>query len=641
MNSQGQPAPKSKPKPKVKSQGPFHATKKEKKQKDEELAKRRAARQQNAPSSRIQTQGAQPHAGPAAFAERPRSASPTVEPNIIPIYTTKRALLEGLRFHVARLNSKDFVDVTDESTFTRPIRLHRRDPRISMAGDGMDLDSKEDLLNEQEREKLELAKAARQAQREENAKLMAPTAPSKKKPQAFKKKVEQVYRTEDNAEDRKRSQLRYEEALPWHLEDFDNKHTWQGFYEAALSGCHVALMQATEDNSGSNGQARPAHLKVIPLEKWYRFREKSKAKIKFTGDVDTLMNKKIKEPAIILKHENEERRKRIWEADANKTRGLFQRNGGREEKEIKEDELFGGDQADGADDIDFDLNEEFDDDEENPIFEGDDDTQKQAEERVKRDQLAANVFGMTDEQQVDAEAEKERKAAELAKLGIKGTSKILVKRERNYDYEDDSDGNPYQSSSEEEDSDVERQKEEELKKAEADKQKEKEKINGKESERPLSTSGANTPSGNQEKHIDVARKSQGPSLKRPGSPNLSEASGNESSRKKIKKEHGLPNRLVGGMSPRPTPSGSRATSPARADATVVSSRQGSPAVGTGAMLTKESILSKIPEAGIPMKELIGIFKPKSMTPEMQKLFIKLVKEVTDHDKASGLLRKKS
>lgn len=444
MNTQGPAQPKPKPR-KANPKALFHLNKGAKKKQEKELAEKRAAKLAAQPPH-IPARGAQSQAGPAAFAERPQSPTPTVEPRVFPIFTTKRALLEGLRFHVARLNSKDLVDVTDESTFTRPIRLHRRDPRITIGGDGMDLDSKDDLLNEQEREKLEIAKAARQAQREENAKLMAPTAPSKKKPQAFKKKVEQVYRTEDNADDRKRSQLRYEEALPWHLEDFDNKHTWQGFYEAALSGCHVALTQFPAIHDAQNNVVRDSHLKLVPLEKWYRFREKSKAKIKFTGDIDTLMNKKFKEPSIVLKHENEERKRRMWEADANKTRGLFQRNGGREEKEIKEDELFGGDRADGADDIDFDLNEEFADDDENPIFEGDDDTQKQAEERVKRDQLAANVFGMTDEQQVDAEAEKEKKAAELAKLGVKGTAKILVKRERNYDYEDDSDGNPYETS---------------------------------------------------------------------------------------------------------------------------------------------------------------------------------------------------
>lgn len=383
-----------------------------------------------------------PTAGPASFAERPRSPSPSVEPRIFPIFTTKRALLEGLRFHVARLQSKDTVDVTNESQFTRPIRLHRRDPRIQPGGgDGMDMDSKDDLLDEKERERAEAAKLERQRVREENAKLIAPAAPSKKKPQAFKKKVEQVYRTDDNPEDRKRSQLRYEEALPWHLEDFDNKNIWQGSYEAALSECHVMLMHHPAEQGG-----RDNHLKLVPMEKWYRFREKNKVKYKAPEDVETLMNKKVKEPAFLIKHEQQEKIKKLHALDANKTRGLFQRAGGREEAEAKQaGDVFGAglDTPADADDIDFNLDEEFADDEENPIFEGDDDTQKQAEERIKRDQLGANVFGMTDEQEVDEEAEREKKLAEMRKQLEKGTRKTLVKREKAYDYASDSDVNPY------------------------------------------------------------------------------------------------------------------------------------------------------------------------------------------------------
>jgi transcription initiation factor TFIIF subunit alpha len=373
-----------------------------------------------------------PTAGPATFAERPRSPSPSMEPTILAVFATKRALLEGLRFHVARLQSKESVDVTNESQFTRPIRLHRRDPRIQPGGgDGMDLDSKDDLLDEKERERVEAAKLERQRIREENAKLIAPAAPSKKKPQAFKKKVEQVYRTDDNPEDRKRSQLRYEEALPWHLEDFDNKHIWQGSYEAALSECHVMLMH----NPAQDG-TRDAHLRLVPMEKWYRFREKNKVKYKAPEDVETLMNKKVKEPAFLIKHEQQEKIKKMYALDANKTRGLFQRAGGREEAEAKEaGDVFGAglDTPADADDIDFNLDEEFADDEENPIFEGDDDTQKQAEERIKRDQLGANVFGMTDEQEVDEEAEREKKLAEMRKQLEKGTRKALLKREKNYD----------------------------------------------------------------------------------------------------------------------------------------------------------------------------------------------------------------
>ena len=49
-----------------------------------------------------------------------------------------------------------------------------------------------------------------------------------------------------------------------------------------------------------------------------------------------------------------------------------------------------------------------------------------------------------------------------------------------------------------------------------------------------STKGSNTPSGRPSKHPEPAK--LGESLKRPGSPNLSEASGTESARKKQKKQ---------------------------------------------------------------------------------------------------------
>lgn len=89
--------------------------------------------------------------------------------------------------------------------------------------------------------------------------------------------------------------------------------------------------------------------------------------------------------------------------------------------------------------------------------------------------------------------------------------------------------------SESEDSEVERQKEEERKKEEEkkaaqDKDKEQTKVNsGDKIPSGASSKGNTTPSG-RPKHSDPLRKT----LKRPGSPNLSENSGNESSRKKAK-----------------------------------------------------------------------------------------------------------
>ena len=70
-----------------------------------------------------------------------------------------------------------------------------------------------------------------------------------------------------------------------------------------------------------------------------------------------------------------------------------------------------------------------------------------------------------------------------------------------------------------------------------------------------SSKGTNTPSG-RPKHSDPLKKAK--SLKRPGSPNLSESSGNESSRKKHKKKH-APSQPLGTSTPTP---GSRPMSPA-------------------------------------------------------------------------------
>lgn len=101
----------------------------------------------------------------------------------------------------------------------------------------------------------------------------------------------------------------------------------------------------------------------------------------------------------------------------------------------------------------------------------------------------------------------------------------------------------------------------------------------------------------------------------------------------------MPNRVAGGMSPRPTPSGSRATSPVRGDARA-SSQQASPGVDLVALPTKEAILAKIPEDGISIKELAGIFKAKAMNKDTQKAFTQLVGRVITKDKVTGLLRRK-
>ena len=89
--------------------------------------------------------------------------------------------------------------------------------------------------------------------------------------------------------------------------------------------------------------------------------------------------------------------------------------------------------------------------------------------------------------------------------------------------------NETQSSSED-DSETERLKEEERKKEEEKNST----VNGAPS--GASSQGTPTQSGRSENH-GSSQMTNGLSLKRPGSPNLSEASGSESTRKRIKKQH--------------------------------------------------------------------------------------------------------
>jgi len=251
----------------------------------------------------------------------------------------------------------------------------------------------------------------------------------------------------------------------------------------------------------------------------------------------------------------------------------------------------------------------------NGLFEGDQEETKAAEERMKRDMLAARVFDLRNEDEVYREEEEERERIEEEKKLEKTVRKALLKREKNFDYESD-ESNPYSSSSEDSDSEAERRKE-------AERKEEEEKAGGagkgKEAEKGASgtsTKGTTTPSGAAKP--DLLNKK-----KRPGSPNLSEASGNESARKKHKKKHdklaaegrkpsivdsqrlnelrgagsgseseaGRIKKMKSGKSQTGTPVGSRAASPdaaaAGGSANAGASRAGSP---TGSTTTSTPLL---------------------------------------------------
>ncbi len=349
--------------------------------------------------------------------------------------------MEGLRYHVGRFSSKKPVDPSDESVFTRPVRLHRRDPRAPPAGAGGakdenteagGLDSKDGLVDDKDRERQEILRAERDAQREADLAQVAPSANTggQKKANAFKKKTQQVYRNDQTEEQKAASNLRYEEALPWHLEDFDNKNTWVGSYEAALSDTYV-MMVLDKDMT----------FRLTPIEKWYKFTSKNHFKPLTTEEAESRMGKKVKEPRWFMESQkaNEERQyeQRQKKATSKLYLGKWESPsaGGVTAPAAKTEQAE-------ADDLDFEE-DRFADDEENQLFEGEDDEAKQAEDRIKRDQLQANIFDLKDEKEYEKAESREKKEKEAEKLLGKQVKKALMKREKNYIYDTDSADNPY------------------------------------------------------------------------------------------------------------------------------------------------------------------------------------------------------
>ncbi|EUC28724.1 hypothetical protein COCCADRAFT_108365 [Bipolaris zeicola 26-R-13] len=585
---------------------------------------------------------------------------------VFPLIVSRKDLKE-LRHHVMRLQSKSHVDITDEKQFTPPIKLHRRDPRAPPSGIGShyeEEDTKEDLEEIKERERIEQQKEERRKVREENQAKIAPTG--MKKPPAFHKKTEQKYRPDDTPEAKKRQLLRYEETLPWHLEDYENKQTWVGTYESELSETHV-MLSATHPGDPNTA------IQMAPMERWYRFNVKGKIK-PTSDDVDKILAKvESGGPRFFAELERRQAQRMKAEDEARMFSGVRTRVGGgaddegRIKRERFDDDTIGFVKREAdADDIDFNLEEDFADDEEglNGLFEGEEQDVKEAAEKLKRDQLQAALWDRPDEQLIAQKEEEERRAAEETRAMEKITRKTLAKREKQYDYLDSDPENPYLTESESDtDSETERQQAKEEAEKKAAEQ------NGKAPEAGnvpsgASTKGSNTPSGNH-------KPGESKSKKRPGSPNLSEASGNESSRKKHKKKHHEKladgsrkstlgnlkgagsgsdsemtdagkkrkkekkekNRIMLGGSPAGTPGASRAGSPA-----ANGSRAGSPSAGPSkpSLPSAKEIYESLPPQGMNIQNLILKFKGRVDKSNTQ-VFIKLVKAVSRFDKAKSWL----
>jgi transcription initiation factor TFIIF subunit alpha len=378
---------------------------------------------------------------PRAFVDRRANGGWTNPPppsgqyQDFPLFTTKRALREGLRYHVARFQAKKDIDPTNQDVFTRPISLHRRDPRQPVGKGVKDEDPVDIPVDSKEREKKEIAQAEAEARKAANQAQIAPTgnnaaAATAKKFSAYRnEKTTQVYRLDKTEAQKRESDLRYEEALPWHLEDADNKNTWVGNYEAALSDTNVVFV------------IEGAKFKMIPIEKWYKFSAKNQFKGFTIEEAEARFDKKVKESRWVMKTQEKEEAGRAAAETRKQLGNLYM-----VKAESNTFKSAGKTETQDADDLDFNDDDLFQDDDEMATVEPDkDEDAKESKERIKREQLGANIFGQTNEADVDQELEEEEREAERRRKLGKDVKKALTKREKMTIYESDS-SNPYASS---------------------------------------------------------------------------------------------------------------------------------------------------------------------------------------------------
>lgn len=437
-----------------------------------------------------------------------------------PIYVSKKTILQGLHYHAMNLHGKlhrngesVYPNPYDQSHFTRPVQLHRRNPREKIAQ--AEQSDATPGVDDKERELQSIKREERQREREANQALIAPTGGDSKKPsrQKPKKKVEDVFSKEHDDDKAKQYSLKYEEARPWHLEDFEHKNVWVGNYEEPPSEQSVMF------EIGTDG------FRMVPVEKWYRFTQSNRVNALDGDAVEKEMAKAPKMPRWMLKtHVNSEEAQKIKTEQRRAALRAQQRGGDDEDERPVKKEEYNAD----VDEMDYEFNDEFQDDDEGLLF-GDMDADEQKEvDKKMRDEMRNAGLGATgikdEDRDYEAEEAKEREEEKAEKRLTKRLRKALLKKERKNEYDDESEHGEFSESSESEDSGEERERLEQERK-----QEEARKVNGDKS--GASTKGTNTPSGRAEKR-DHSK--LGNALKRPGSPDLSEMSGNESSRKRAK-----------------------------------------------------------------------------------------------------------
>ncbi|GEQ66863.1 hypothetical protein JCM33374_g526 [Metschnikowia sp. JCM 33374] len=378
------------------------------------------------------------------------SASPS-DWNVIPLKACTVEELQDTRHHILKFHTKQDVDVM--KNFNKPVRMHRKDPQniqFQLSRQEMDRRRREkaaakatedaDVKTEiGEKDSTNSAEKGTDTQENnQNSADMSQVAPDggarRHRKNLFKRKTKQVHMMDEN-----KRKLRYEEYYPWVIEDYTGDNVFVGSYEAgSTESTHVLFV--FDKNC----------FRMVPAEKVYKFTPRNKYATLTLEEAEARMEKNSSAPRWLMKHMDE---------NGERSDMRFRRNGSEAGSSSNQQARInrmrtvqGGHTNDrDSDHDDLDFEEEFADDEEAPIMDGDEEENKLSEKKIKKEMLKAAHF----DGQSDAGDESDddlndlfevTKSRKVDKEGKK-LKKVLNKTEGAVYESDNEESNPYVSQS--------------------------------------------------------------------------------------------------------------------------------------------------------------------------------------------------
>lgn len=363
----------------------------------------------------------------------------------IPLICCKKEEKDIFKYHIIRFHNTKNIDIVND--FSKPIRIHRKDTQnIQFQLSRKEIEEKKKINDPVEinnKKQIEETEGKTSFNGDEGKKknynnnITSTTEDSNKK--NFKTFFKKNFFQNININE-KQKQLRYEEYFPWVIEDYDAKNVFVGSFEAGASESHHALFFLDGNK-----------FKMIPAKNVYKFTSRNKYVTLTIEEAEAKMEKNQSVPRWLMKHIEDNKIK------TNSDDHRYQINSMNDKLKVFRDtgklktvigESSHGDKDSDHDDLDFD--EEFPDDEEAPIIDGDEEENKFTEKKIKKEMLKSGLFGneKIDDANVNTKnffdsgttRQVDKEGKKLKKI-LKQTEGII------YESEDDESSNPYISMS--------------------------------------------------------------------------------------------------------------------------------------------------------------------------------------------------